>query len=129
MDWRNPDDPKNKPAWVHQVALLPCDCQCCFFCTTGKMTGISHKPKKQLQAHAVPCRHARKQETVSQKRKKCVQCYETIGEANPELSSAEKRGGSRRQLLDVKCIRPVSARAVGRVSYIKDHRFIFINTI
>ena len=48
MDWRNPDDPKDKPAWVHQVALLPCDCQHCFFCTTGKMTGISHKPKKQL---------------------------------------------------------------------------------
>lgn len=48
MDWKgdadDPDNNKGRPSWVRQVGWVPCKCGLCFFCTTGRTTGIVRKP-------------------------------------------------------------------------------------
>jgi len=42
-EWANFEDDTNRPKWIRQGELIRCDCDKCFFCKTGKTTGISHK--------------------------------------------------------------------------------------
>jgi hypothetical protein len=44
LDWKGDqddlDNDAGKPAWVRRVGFILCDCKCCFFCTTGRTTGV-----------------------------------------------------------------------------------------
>jgi hypothetical protein len=78
-----------KPAWVRQVGLIPCDCKRCFFCTTGRTTGITHKPLKRTREGALPRGHDKERETVALNTRRCKLCNEQPKKKN--MSSAEKR--------------------------------------
>lgn len=85
LDW------KGDPAWIRQVALVPCDCGSCFFCKTGRTTGVSHKPSHRTKKNVVPRGHARKREKVAKSGRLCKLCYAKNTEKHKGMSSAEKR--------------------------------------
>ena len=94
MDWVGDiNDDSGKPAWCRQTALVPCDCKLykCFFCATGRTTGIVHKPKRQIRPSTVPRGHARNREPTFKNGKRCCMCYQRLSAANPNWSSAEKK--------------------------------------
>ncbi len=43
-DW---DGTSQKPGWMRQSPVLPCNCNQCFFCLKGITSGITHPPKKK----------------------------------------------------------------------------------
>mmetsp|Transcript_4408 Transcript_4408/g.9774 ORF Transcript_4408/g.9774 Transcript_4408/m.9774 type:complete len:89 (+) Transcript_4408:265-531(+) len=45
MEWDGVSD--DRPGWMRQRDIIPCDCKKCFFCIKGLSSGIEHKRKKQ----------------------------------------------------------------------------------
>jgi hypothetical protein len=43
-DWPYPFSNDLKPSWVRKQSPVPCDCTKCFYCSTGKTTGIRNAP-------------------------------------------------------------------------------------
>jgi hypothetical protein len=43
-DWPYPWNNNSKPHWIRKTAPIPCNCTRCFFCSTGKTTGIMSVP-------------------------------------------------------------------------------------
>jgi hypothetical protein len=114
LDWQgdanDPDNSAGKPAWVRQAGLIPCDCKRCFFCKTGRTTGITDKPLKRTAENALPRGHSRDRETVSTNARVCQLCYAELGEKHKNMSSAEKKKKSRRSSLGcLKCDKCVCA--------------------
>ena len=91
LAWPDPSDASQKPKWIRQKGLVPCDCKRCFFCLNGMTTGMIHKPVKRVVPKAVPRGHAKKREPVAKKRRNCQRCYERLSLLHPVLGSAEKR--------------------------------------
>jgi hypothetical protein len=43
-DWPYPWDNSSKPHWTRKTSPIPCNCTRCFFCSTGKTTGVMSVP-------------------------------------------------------------------------------------
>jgi hypothetical protein len=43
-DWPYPWENNSKPHWTRKMAPIPCNCTRCFFCSTGKTTGVMSVP-------------------------------------------------------------------------------------
>ena len=43
LDWPDPRNHKNKPRYINNRQLVPCDCKVCFFCVRNLTNGIHHK--------------------------------------------------------------------------------------
>lgn len=92
MDWVGDiNEDSGRPPWIRQVGFMPCNCGKikCFFCKTGKTTGIVHKPKREIKLATVPRGHAKKREPVCKTTKMCGICYDQLDGQN--LNSAEKK--------------------------------------
>jgi len=66
-EWENFEDDAKRPTWMRKGVLVPCDCNKCFFCKTGKTNGIYHKVLVTESKKTGKC-FGRK------KRKKNIQC-------------------------------------------------------
>jgi hypothetical protein len=54
-DWPYPFENDSKPNWIRKQAPVPCNCTKCFYCSTGKTTGIVSAPSPTgVEARVVP---------------------------------------------------------------------------
>ena len=90
MDWKDPYNDENKPAWMPQTIkngiYHPCDCGICFFCLHGKTTSMAHG-KVTAKPRVQKC--SMKYETVP--RNYCVVCVEEVKKRNPGSPMKELR--------------------------------------
>jgi hypothetical protein len=45
IEWDS-DGKSNKPSWMGQKLVMPCNCKQCYFCLKEITNGINHRPKK-----------------------------------------------------------------------------------
>jgi hypothetical protein len=87
MDWINVEDDSQRPEWVRQGNFIPCNCKTCFFCKTGKTTGIMHRPATGPPQETKGCSSTR--EHLHDYSVKCRSCYARHREEHPNLSKKE----------------------------------------
>ena len=105
-DWSGDEhDIRNRPAWMRQKPLQPCNCGHCFFCKQGMTDGTCHARGEKRK----------KKDTSGTKRKIvnectglrerfdetscCGMCYRYLGKSNPELRTEEKKNMVRLKMM------------------------------
>jgi hypothetical protein len=87
MDWEDVDDDSQRPDWVRQGRFVPCGCNKCFFCKTGKTTGVEHaRPIGLPEAPPIPTGCSLQRESLGTKYpSRCRMCYQRHRDEHPDL--------------------------------------------
>ena len=103
-DWTGDlGDDSGKPAWMRQRGLIPCGCNKCFFCTTGRTNGLSHRrvsaPPVPSPRNQVPAQCSVLPVNIRHCTQNCAVCYKIVS----GCYSGNLTGAERTKLLRQQC--------------------------
>ena len=77
LDWPDVTDENAKPAYMRNMAYVPCDCKTCFFCIEGLTHGVDHQSRGHQATNAVEtCPN--NQTIIANSPIQCRVCYRQI---------------------------------------------------
>jgi hypothetical protein len=97
-DWSNISNASNKPKWMRQKPPIPCDCNKCFFCRTGKTSPATQSrsptptPSPTFQPPTPECTRGYWPLSPGQKTRKnpCVMCLRARKLSHPGETAKER---------------------------------------
>ena len=77
LDWKDLEDDSQRPPYIRQKSIVPCECKSCFFCKNGITTGIDHRRvgKKRLRTRDKIVTCSGQREMLHKHTDYCRMCY------------------------------------------------------
>ena len=88
LDWKDVSTRKNKPKWMRQTDLKPCNCRKCFFCKEEITNGIYHLKRTYYTKKEKECSGVRE---PFERSSHCCVCWRTRAITHPSESSYQRR--------------------------------------
>jgi Transposase IS4 len=83
LDWTDVTDENAKPAYMRNMAYVPCDCKTCFFCIEGLTHGVDHRSRgHQATIEVGTCPNNRT--IIANSPGRCRLCYQQLRLEHPD---------------------------------------------